>query len=144
MTFTTNSVTETEQLGHRMGLAATGGQVYCLIGGLGAGKTAFARGFARGLGVSDAVTSPTFAIVNEYAARLPLYHFDVYRIDDIAEMADTGYEEYFYGDGVCLVEWADLITPLWPDGAIVIRIDSDTARGADVRVFTIEGGAVAV
>lgn len=124
-----------------MGQAATRGEVYALIGGLAAGKTAFARGFARGLDIDERIdiTSPTFGIVNEYAGRLPMHHFDVYRIKHIQEMEDTGYEEYFWGGGVCLVEWADIIEELLPDDAIFVRFQRQDDKGEDYREITIEG-----
>lgn len=97
----TNNPEATEALGEKLGREARAGQIYCLSGDLGVGKTVFTKGFAKGLGITEHVTSPTFAIVNEYEGRLPLYHFDVYRISCEEEMEDTGYEEYFYGEGVC-------------------------------------------
>ena len=108
----TNNPEATEALGEKLGREARAGQIYCLSGDLGVGKTVFTKGFAKGLGITEHVTSPTFAIVNEYEGRLPLYHFDVYRISCEEEMEDTGYEEYFYGEGVCLVEWAELVKEL--------------------------------
>ena len=140
MTFESFSQTDTEDIGRRLAAAAKAGEVYCLIGELGAGKTAFARGFARGLAVREDVTSPTFAIVNEYIGSLPFYHFDVYRINDPAEMEDTGYEDYFYGGGVTLVEWADMIQELWPKGAVVVRIEKSARLGADFRRIVIDTG----
>ena len=140
MTFESNSQTETEDFAAGLAAVAKTGEVYCLIGDLGAGKTAFARGFARGLGINTHITSPTFAIVNEYKGRLPLYHFDVYRINNPAEMEDTGYEDYFYGDGVALVEWADLIQDLWPEGAAIVRLSRDEARGDNFRRIFVERG----
>ncbi|MBR5793734.1 MAG: tRNA (adenosine(37)-N6)-threonylcarbamoyltransferase complex ATPase subunit type 1 TsaE, partial [Anaerotignum sp.] len=104
--FETYNPVETEAFGEKLGREAKAGQVYCLSGDLGVGKTVFTKGFAKGLEVTEYVTSPTFAIVNEYEGRLPLYHYDVYRISCEEEMEDTGYEDYFYGEGVCLVEWA--------------------------------------
>jgi len=142
MIFESFSQDNTEEFGRKMGQAATAGEVYCLIGDLGAGKTAFARGFARGLGVLDDITSPTFAIVNEYSGRLALSHFDVYRINDVTEMEDTGYEDYFYGDGVTLVEWADMVEELWPPGAVVVRIERDAAGDDDFRRIVVERGAL--
>jgi len=141
MTFESNSQAQTEQFGREIGQGARCGEVYCLIGELGAGKTAFARGFARGMGIDDDITSPTFAIVNQYIGRLELFHFDVYRIEDIAEMEDTGYEDCFYGDGVTLVEWADMVRQLWPQGAVVVRIERDAAFGDDFRRIVVERGA---
>ncbi len=134
----TNSVLETEKLGYEIGKAAKPSQVYCLCGDLGTGKTAFVRGVARGLGISDDVTSPTFGIINEYYGDINLYHFDVYRITSVSEMEDTGYEEYFYGDGVCLIEWAGMIKELIPDNAVWITISKDFSKGEDYREIVIE------
>lgn len=138
----TASPIETEALGEELGQKAKVGQIYCLRGDLGVGKTVFTKGFARGLGIAERVTSPTFAIVNEYRGRLPFYHFDVYRISCEEEMEDTGYEEYFYGEGVCLVEWAELVRDLIPADAIWITIEKDYAKADDYRRITIgRGGA---
>lgn len=118
--------------------SAAPGAIYCLDGDLGAGKTAFARGFAEGLGITEPVTSPTFTILHEYPdGRLPLYHFDVYRISDPDEMYAIGYEDYFYGNGVCLVEWSELIDELIPKEARHIRFERDNARGFDYRRITV-------
>ena len=134
----TTSPLDTEALGEKMGQEAQAGQIFCLSGDLGVGKTVFTKGFAKGLGITDHVTSPTFAIVNEYEGRLPLYHFDVYRISCEEEMEDTGYEEYFYGDGVCLVEWAELVQGLIPEDAIWITVEKDyTQDNDDYRCITI-------
>ncbi|MCL2171947.1 MAG: tRNA (adenosine(37)-N6)-threonylcarbamoyltransferase complex ATPase subunit type 1 TsaE [Defluviitaleaceae bacterium] len=135
MEYKTESVEQTEDFGAQMAARARAGDVFCLAGEMGAGKTAFARGFARGLGCADAASSPTFAIINEYpGGSLPLYHFDVYRIENILEMEDTGYEEYFYGGGVCLIEWADLISDIIPDNAVWVRI---RRVGDNERVFEL-------
>jgi tRNA threonylcarbamoyladenosine biosynthesis protein TsaE len=140
MIFESHSQQETEGFAEKLAARAGGGSFYALIGDLGAGKTAFARGFARGLGIACDISSPTFAIINEYQGRLPLFHVDVYRIGHLAEMGDTGYEEYFYGGfGVVLVEWADLIRPLFPPDAIIINFERDPARGVDYRKITVEG-----
>ena len=110
MVVETHSADETFSLGINIGRKAKAGQVITLVGDLGVGKTVFTKGLARGLGITEPVSSPTFTIVQEYReGRLPLYHFDVYRIGDLEEMEEIGYEDYFYGDGVCLVEWANLI-----------------------------------
>ncbi len=129
--------TETEKLGERIGQAAVPGMVVALIGDLGTGKTTLTKSIARGLGVTETVTSPTFNIIREYkSGRIPLYHFDVYRIADPDEMFELGYEEYFYGDGICVVEWADIIEELLPEDAVIIHID----RGAseEEREYIIE------
>ena len=118
---------ETQKLGEKIGRAAVPGMVVALIGDLGTGKTTLTKSIAKGLGVTETVTSPTFNIVREYkSGRIPLYHFEVYRIADPEEMYELGYEEYFYGDGICVVEWADIIEELLPEDAVVISID----RGA--------------
>ena len=128
---------ETERIGEAIGRAAEPGTVVALIGDLGTGKTTLTKSIARGLGVTETVTSPTFNIIREYkSGRIPLYHFDVYRIGDPDEMFELGYEEYFYGDGICVVEWADIIEELLPEDAVIIRIE----RGADEeeREYRIE------
>lgn len=133
----TFSPEETEQLGETLGREALPGQVFSLDGDLGAGKTVFTRGFARGLGIMEHVTSPTFTILNMYSGRIPLYHFDVYRISCEEEMEEIGYEEYFYADGVCLVEWACLIPGLMPADSIRISMERDLEKGEDYRRITI-------
>ncbi len=135
-----NSPGETYELGHQLGLAAKPGQIFCLDGDLGTGKTVFTQGFAAGLGITEAVNSPTFTIVQVYdEGRLPLYHFDVYRIDDIGEMDEIGYEDYFFGCGVCLVEWSVQIEELIPMDAVKISLEKDLARGFDFRRITVRG-----
>ena len=110
------------------------------MGDLGVGKTVFTKGLARGLGITEPVSSPTFTIVQEYReGRLPLYHFDVYRIGDLEEMEEIGYEDYFYGDGVCLIEWANLIQELIPREAVSVVIEKDLEKGLDYRRIIIEG-----
>ncbi|ABX40733.1 tRNA (adenosine(37)-N6)-threonylcarbamoyltransferase complex ATPase subunit type 1 TsaE [Lachnoclostridium phytofermentans] len=130
---------DTYRLGKQMGENAQKGQVYCLSGELGVGKTVFTKGFAAGLGIAEPISSPTFTIVQEYEqGELPLYHFDVYRIEDIEEMEEIGYEDYFYGDGVCLVEWAVRIKELLPEDYIQITIEKDLDKGFDYRVISVE------
>lgn len=122
-----------------LGKNSSAGQVYALTGDLSAGKTVFAKGFAKGLGISEDITSPTFSIVNIYnIGRLNLYHFDVYRINHISEMDDTGYEDYFYGDGVCLVEWAELVKDILPKNTIWISISKDYTKNDDYRKIIIQ------
>jgi tRNA threonylcarbamoyladenosine biosynthesis protein TsaE len=134
MIFESNSEKETFEIGRDLARKAVPGRVYCLDGDLGAGKTVFAKGFAAGLGITEPVTSPTFTIIREYeGGRLPLYHFDVYRISDPDEMYAIGYEEYFFGDGVCLVEWSGLIEELIPEDAVRIVISRNLERGTDYR-----------
>ncbi|MCD7819651.1 MAG: tRNA (adenosine(37)-N6)-threonylcarbamoyltransferase complex ATPase subunit type 1 TsaE [Lachnospiraceae bacterium] len=139
MTIETNSEQETMEVGRRLGREAVPGQVFALEGDLGVGKTVLTKGLAEGLGITEPVCSPTFTIVQIYEeGRLPLYHFDVYRIGDIEEMEEIGYEDYFYGEGVSLIEWANLITELLPRHTIFIRIEKDPERGFDYRKIVIE------
>ena len=136
----TYSAEETYRLGQKLGEKAVPGQVYTLDGDLGAGKTVFTQGFARGLGIEGPVCSPTFTILMQYSdGRLPLYHFDVYRITDIEEMEEIGYQEYFYSDGVCLIEWAGLIEELLPEDRIRIRIEMRPELGFDYREIFVDG-----
>lgn len=131
---------ETFALGKRIGVAAHPGMVLSLTGDLGTGKTVFTQGVAAGLGIEEAVNSPTFTIVQIYeGGRLPFYHFDVYRIGDIEEMDEIGYEDCFYGEGVCLVEWAELIKELLPADTRRITIEKDPGKGFDYRRITVEG-----
>ena len=125
---------DTYEIGKKIGQEAVPGQVICLYGNLGVGKTVFTKGLADGLGITEPIQSPTFTIVREYEeGRLPLYHFDVYRISDVSEMDEIGYEEYFYSDGVCLVEWGKLIDELFPDNTTYISISKDLSKGFDYR-----------
>lgn len=136
----TNSPEETFDLGRRMGADAKPGQIYTLNGDLGAGKTIFTKGMAAGLGIEEPVSSPTFTIVQEYSGgRLPLYHFDVYRIGDPEEMEEIGYDDYFFGEGVCLIEWAELIRELLPERVVSVSIEKDLEKGFDYRLIHIEG-----
>lgn len=137
--FETNNEQETAALGERLGQAALPGQVYTLIGDLGVGKTVFTQGFARGLGVTEHVNSPTFTIVQIYEeGRMPFYHFDVYRIGDVEEMEEIGYEDCFYGEGLCLIEWANLIEEILPEHYRQVTIEKDLEKGFDYRRITIE------
>jgi len=133
MIYESSSSNDTFAFAEKLGTQAQPGQVYCLSGELGVGKTVFAKGFAKGLGVTVDVTSPTFCIVNEYNGRIPFYHYDVYRIESISEMENIGYEEYFYGRGVCLVEWAELVKEILPNDAIFIKIEKDMSENEDYR-----------
>ena len=134
----TNTAEETFALGVRLGQAAKAGEVYCLEGDLGAGKTVFAQGFAQGLGIDEAVNSPTFTILQSYeGGRLPFYHFDAYRIGDVEEMEEIGYEDCFYGEGVSLVEWPQLIAEIIPEDACRIGIEKDLERGTEYRRITV-------
>ena len=122
--FETHSPEETRALGRLLGEKASSGELFCLNGDLGAGKTVFTKGFAEGLGVTEDVVSPTFTILQIYeSGRLPLYHFDVYRIGDVEEMDEIGYEDYFFGKGVTVIEWSDLISELIPENAVKILIE---------------------
>ena len=133
------STQDTYQFGFRLGSDAKKGDIYCLSGDLGVGKTVFTQGFAKGLGIEEAVNSPTFTIIQEYeGGKLPFYHFDVYRIADIEEMEEIGYEDYFYGNGVCLIEWAELIEELLPKERTVISISKKLEKGFDYREITME------
>ena len=140
MVVETYSAQETYELGKRLGREAQAGEVYCLDGDLGTGKTVFTQGFAAGLGVEGPVNSPTFTILQQYEdGRLPLYHFDVYRIGDVEEMEEIGYEDCFYGEGVSLVEWSSLIREILPEKVIRVTIEKDMERGFDYRRITVEG-----
>ena len=139
MVVETFGVEETFALGRKIGEAAVPGQVYALNGDLGVGKTVFTQGVAKGLGIEGAVSSPTFTILQIYEeGRLPFYHFDVYRIGCVEEMDEIGYDEYFYGDGICLIEWAELIEDILPDHCRKITISKDLSRGMDYRKIIIE------
>ncbi len=132
------SAEETYRLGLSLGEKARPGEIYCLSGDLGVGKTVFTQGFAKGLGVKDTVNSPTFTIIQEYeGSKSPFYHFDVYRIGDLEEMEEIGYEEYFYGVGICLIEWAELIEELLPEDRIAITIRKNLEKGFDYREITV-------
>lgn len=139
MIIETRSAEETYQLGIEIGRKATKGQVYTLVGDLGVGKTVFTQGLAKGLEIDEPISSPTFTIVQVYdEGRLPFYHFDVYRIGDISEMDEIGFEDYVYGEGVSLIEWANLIEEILPEEHIAITIEKDLEQGFDYRRITIE------
>lgn len=136
----TNSAEETFRLGEKLGHLAIPGQIYTLNGDLGVGKTVFTQGVASGLGIKEPVNSPTFTIVQEYEdGRIPFYHFDVYRIGDLEEMDEIGYDDYFFGNGICLIEWAELIQELLPETMISITIEKEPEKGFDYRKITIDG-----
>lgn len=138
MTIETYSPEETRRLGEKVGKEAEPGQVYALIGELGTGKTVLTQGIAAGLGIAEPVTSPTFTILQVYEeGRMPFYHFDVYRIEDPDEMEEIGYEDCFYGEGLCLVEWGDLIEEILPPDCGRITIEKDLDKGFDYRKITI-------
>lgn len=139
MRYDSYSPEDTFNIAKELGAKAERGNVFCLIGDLGVGKTLFSQGFAKGLGVEDNVNSPTFTIVQEYYdGRIPLYHFDVYRIEDPDEMEEIGFSEFVYGEGVCLVEWADLISDILPERYIKVTIQKDFDKGLDYRNIIIE------
>ena len=138
MRIESNSAEDTFALGKQYGQKAAAGQVYCLYGDLGVGKTVFTQGFAAGLGIKGPVSSPTFTILQVYdEGRLPFYHFDVYRIGDIEEMDEIGYEDYFYGEGLCMIEWANLIEEILPEKRHDISIEKDLEKGFDYRKIII-------
>lgn len=140
MIIETNSPKETYETGYNIGQKLKPGDIVCLDGDLGVGKTVFTQGVAAGLGIDEPVCSPTFTIIQEYTdGRIPLYHFDVYRIAEPEEMDELGYEEYFFGDGACLIEWGCLIKELIPDDAIYVTIEKNTEKGFDYRKITISG-----
>lgn len=136
----TYSSEETYEFARALAGEAQKGDIYTLIGDLGVGKTVFTQGFAKGLGIEGPVNSPTFTILQVYdRGRMPFYHFDVYRIGDVEEMDEIGYEDCFYGDGVCMIEWADLVKEIIPKNAIRITIEKNLSRGTDYRLITING-----
>lgn len=137
--FKTDSPQETYELGMKFAEDAHAGQIITLDGDLGCGKTVFAKGFAAGLGITEPVTSPTFTIVQEYdSGRLPLYHFDVYRVLDPDEMYETGFDEYLFGEGVCLIEWSENIREILPKNMISIEIKKDNSIGFDHRIIEVK------
>ena len=137
--FESYSADETFAYAKKLAENAKPGQVYTLTGDLGVGKTVFTKGFASGLSIDEPVDSPTFTIVKEYlSGRLNFYHFDVYRIGDVSEMDEIGYEDYFYSDGVCIIEWANLIEEIIPNDAISITIEKDLEKGFDYRKIQLK------
>ena len=138
MVFESYSEEETFEFARKLAMDASPGDIYTLTGDLGVGKTAFTKGFAAGLGIEEPVVSPTFTFVQVYdEGRLPLYHFDVYRVGDVSEMDEIGYEDYFYGDGVSVMEWADLVEEIIPESAVRITISKDLEKGVDYRRIEI-------
>lgn len=133
------SAGDTFQIGKEIGQTAVPGSVYTLIGDLGVGKTVFTQGVADGLGITEPISSPTFTILQVYEeGRIPFYHFDVYRIGDVEEMEEIGYEDCFYGDGICFIEWANLIEEILPKTYTQVTIEKDLEKGFDYRKITIE------
>lgn len=134
------SVEETISLAKKLGSTITKGTTICLTGDLGTGKTHFAKGVAEGLGITSSITSPTFTIVNEYhTGRLPLYHFDVYRVHDADEILQVGFEEYIYGEGITLIEWADLIESILPDEFLQVKIEKNQTENERIITFNSVG-----
>jgi tRNA threonylcarbamoyladenosine biosynthesis protein TsaE len=139
--FESNSAEDTYNIGKELGEKAEAGQVFALDGDLGTGKTVFTKGFAEGLGIKEPVNSPTFTILQIYEdGRLPLYHFDVYRIEEPEEMDEVGFDDYIYGSGVCMIEWADQIREILPEKTRTITIRKDLSKGTDYRDITITDG----
>ena len=139
MIIETKSAKETYDLGKKIGSHAKAGEVYTLVGDLGVGKTVFTQGLAKGLGIEEPISSPTFTIVQVYDdGRLPFYHFDVYRIADVEEMYELDCEGYFYGDGVCLIEWASQIRDILPDDCHQVTIAKDLEKGFNFRQITLD------
>lgn len=134
----THSFEETVEFGNKLGAVLSSGDIICLTGDLGTGKTALTNGIAKALGIDSYITSPTFTIVNEYEGRLPLYHFDVYRISDPDEMFDIGFEEYINGEGITIIEWGEQIDEILPKEIIRIDIKKNLEKGFDVRDISIE------
>ena len=139
MVIETHDPEETFEVGRTIGMNAKPGQIYTLTGDLRVGKTVFTQGVAAGLGITEPVNSPTFTIIQEYEdGRLPFYHFDVYRIGDLEEMEEIGYDDYFFGQGICLIEWAELIEEILPEKRIEVTIEKDLEKGFEYRKITIE------
>ena len=139
MVIETHDPEETFEVGRTIGMNAKPGQIYTLTGDLGVGKTVFTQGVAAGLGITEPVNSPTFTIIQEYEdGRLPFYHFDVYRIGDLEEMEEIGYDDYFFGQGICLIVWAELIEEILPEKRIEVTIEKDLEKGFEYRKITIE------
>ena len=138
MEFVVTTVEETYKIGELIGALVNSGDIICLIGDLGTGKTHLTKGIAKGLGIEDHITSPTFTIVNEYTGRLKLYHFDVYRVNDPDEIAAIGFDEYIFSDGVSIIEWANYIEELIPPNYLSITIEKLPQLGDDVRKINIQ------
>lgn len=133
------SADDTFLIGKEIGENAKPGSVYTLIGDLGVGKTVFTQGVAKGLEITEPISSPTFTILQVYEeGRIPFYHFDVYRIGDVEEMEEIGYEDCFYGDGICFIEWANLIEEILPKNYTQVTIEKELEKGFDYRKITIE------
>lgn len=135
--FKTFSQEETIEIGKALGRILNTGDIVCINGDLGTGKTVFTNGIAKSLGIKEHITSPTFTIVNEYSGRVPFYHFDVYRISDSEEMFEIGFEEYLYGEGIVVIEWADIIKDILPEEVIQVTIKKNLDLGIDARIIEI-------
>lgn len=134
----TRTSEETFQLGKKLGETAQRGDIYALVGDLGVGKTVFSKGFAEGLAIDEVISSPTFTLINEYqGGRLPLYHFDIYRIEEAEELDAIGFQDYIYGDGVCLVEWANRTPEIFPEHTVWIKIEKDYMQ-EDYRKVSVD------
>ncbi|WP_425446301.1 tRNA (adenosine(37)-N6)-threonylcarbamoyltransferase complex ATPase subunit type 1 TsaE [Dethiothermospora halolimnae] len=131
----TNNPQETENLGYKLGKTLEAGDIICLIGDLGAGKTTLTKSIAKGLDIDDYITSPTFTLIKEYEGRYPLYHFDVYRINDVDEMYDLGYEEYIFGEGVSIIEWANIIDDILPKEKLIIDIKRKDINKREINIY---------
>jgi len=138
MEFIVESVNKTMNIGKKIGSLACAGDIICLTGDLGSGKTHFTKGIAEGLGISDNITSPTFTIVNEYEGRIKLYHFDVYRVNDPDEISAIGFDEYIFGEGICVIEWSNYIRDLIPEEYISINIMKIPEEDTNFRKIIIE------
>lgn len=135
--FKTFSQEETIEIGKALGRLLNTGDIVCINGDLGTGKTVFTNGIAKSLGIKEHITSPTFTIVNEYSGRVPFYHFDVYRISDSEEMFEIGFEEYLYGEGIVVIEWADIIKDILPEEVVQVTIKKNLDLGIDARIIEI-------
>jgi tRNA threonylcarbamoyladenosine biosynthesis protein TsaE len=138
MEFLLSRVEDTIELGKKIGSLVKAGDIICIDGGLGSGKTHLTKGIAIGLDIKEYITSPTFTIVNEYDGRLKLYHFDVYRVNDPDEIESIGFDEYIFGDGVSIIEWANLIEELIPEEHVQINISKVPEKGENYRIINIE------
>lgn len=138
MVYESNSADETFEIAKELGKRAKSGEIYCLSGELGVGKTVFSQGFAKGLEIREHINSPTFTILQSYdSGRIPLYHFDVYRLGDVAEMEEIGYDDYFFGEGVCLIEWAERIKEILPLDRKNIKIEKALNKSYEYRMITV-------
>lgn len=131
------SLEDTNEFGIKLGKNLRAGDILCLNGDLGAGKTTLTKSIGIGLGVDEYITSPTFALINQYSGRIPVYHFDVYRLENVDELFDLGFDEYFYGSGVCIIEWADKIEKMIPKERIVIDIEK--GNNSNERIIKLSG-----